>query len=304
VMATIRIGTRASKLAIAQAEIIRDLLKKHHPNLDIELIKISTSGDQDRSTPLHQLGGQGVFTKRIESELLNSTIDIAVHSAKDLPSRMTEGLSIGAVPSREIPFDVLISYDKNSLADLKPQSLIGTGSPRRKAMLLYQRPDLKVNEIRGNVETRLNKLANGEYDALIMAYAGLNRLGLTEFISQILPIEIFPPAPGQGAIVAQCRAGDDNIIKLLKLINDADAFRCLNCERLLQAGLDAGCSAAVGGYANIQANILTMRVSVLDKAGNKRLDITGESSSPANDRAMVKSLVDDLISRGAKDLIE
>jgi hydroxymethylbilane synthase len=303
-MAVIRIGTRASKLAITQAEIIGDLLLNKHPHLDIELIKVTTSGDQDRSTPLHRLGGQGVFTKRIETELLNNTIDIAVHSAKDLPSKMTDGLTIGAVPPREIPSDVLISRDKQSLADLKSQSIVGTGSPRRKAMLLYHRPDLKVKEIRGNVETRLNKLANGDYDALIMAQAGLNRLGLVEQITQTLPLDIFIPAPGQGAIVAQSRQDDLDIIGLLKSINNDKDHRCLICERLLLAGLGAGCSAAVGGYAKIENKVLIMHAAVLDKSGTRRLDVSGESLSVDNDAAMVESLVAELIRRGAKEMIE
>ena len=303
-MAAIRIGTRASKLAIAQAEIISGLLRENHHDLEIELVKITTSGDNDRSTPLYQLGGQGVFTKRIETELLNNAIDIAVHSAKDLPSKMTEGLTIGAAPAREMPFDVLKSRDNKNLNDLKPQSIIGTGSPRRKAILLHYRPNSQVKEIRGNVETRLNKLASGEYDALIIAQAGLMRLGLTKHITQTLPVDIFTPAPGQGAIAAQCRNDDSEIINLLNTINNDNANRCLNCERMFMAGLDAGCSAAVGGYAEIKDNILYFKAAVLDKSGSKRLDISSESKSPGDDTAMVESLVEELFNRGAKELIE
>lgn len=302
-MATIRIGTRAGALAMAQTEFIIDLLRRNFPDIKFEIVTITTKGDADRKSPLEKIGGAGVFTKRIEMALLNNKIDIAVHSAKDLPSKMTPGLKIGAVPRRESPNDAWLSADGKSLNDTAASSTVGTGSPRRQAMLLHIRPDLKAKDIRGNVPTRLKKLEDGLYDSLIMAYAGLKRIGLDIKITQVLPLNIFLPAPGQGALIAQIREYDRHPEELLKTIDDSEAHRCLDVERWLLEMLDAGCSAAIGGLAQIENGTLEMRVSILDKHGATRLDEMGSSTAAAGDREMIADLVKELLARGADKLI-
>ncbi len=302
-MDTIRIGTRASKLALTQANSISDLLKKSAGDINIEIVTISTKGDQDRVSSLASIGGTGVFTKRIETELLQKNIDIAVHSAKDLPSIMTDGLTIGAVPQREAVEDVLICREDSTLDNLPHGAIIGTGSPRRKALLLSNRPDLAVEEIRGNIETRLQKLEDGLYDALIMAAAGLNRLGLSDKTSQVMPADEFIPAPGQGSLIAQVRNDDHELIDLLKDINNDHAYRCLNAERMLLHELGAGCSAAVGGLASIVYDELVLNAVVLDKSGKVRLEAKGYSSDIASDEPVVSSVAEYLFKQGAKSLI-
>jgi hydroxymethylbilane synthase len=304
-MLRIRIGTRASKLAVAQADSIADLIRQKHPDINIELVTITTAGDHDRFSPLNNIGGTGAFTKKIEDELLRRNIDIAVHSAKDLPSKMTDGLIIGAVPTREAYADACVSRDSISLSQIKSGSIIGTGSPRRKALLLNIRPDLAVKDIRGNVETRLNKLAAGQYDALIMSQAGLKRIGLDDKITELLPSDTFIPAPGQGALIVQISRGNEQLQEVLRPINNDDAYRCLKCERLLLEKLEAGCSAAVGGLARINSDSdLYIKAVVLDKEGKARLETSGESYRPEDDYNMVSSMVERLFDRGAKGLIK
>jgi hydroxymethylbilane synthase len=303
-MKTIRLGTRGSLLATAQANLIAELLGHYRPEYNYELIKITTTGDSDIQSPLPEIGGTGVFTKKIERELLNGTIDMAIHSAKDLPSVMTDGLIIGAVPKRADANDVWLSRNGQKLAEIESGSVVGTGSPRRQAMLLNYRPDLKVKDIRGNIQTRLRKLKDSEYDALIMAHAGLVRSGLADNITEILTDDIFLPAPGQGALAAQIRSDDIRIADLVKPIDDSDSHRCLDTERRLLYKLNAGCSAAVGGLAEIKNGELTLQAAVLDKSGSKRIRSSGKSISEKDDLKLVDYVVNDLFSQGAKELIE
>jgi len=303
-MNVIRIGTRGSLLAIAQANLVAESLSRHHPEFNYELVKITTAGDTDIQSSLPEIGGIGVFAKKIEQELLNSVINIAVHSAKDLPSVMTEGLTIGVVPKRAAVDDVWLSRDARKLSAIKPGSVVGTGSPRRQAMLLNYRPDLKVKDIRGNIQTRLRKLENGEYDALIMAHAGLVRSGLADKITEILSYEIFLPAAGQGALVVQIRNNDIKTADLIKPIDDHDSHRCLNTERRLLYKLNAGCSAAVGGLAEIKNGELFLQAAVLDKSGSRCLRSSGKSISEKDDFRLVDDVANGLYSQGARKLIE
>jgi len=291
-------------LATAQANLVAELLSRFNPEYNFDLVKITTAGDLDNQSPLPEIGGAGVFTKKIEQELIIGTIDIAVHSAKDLPSVMTNGLIIGAVPKRAAAEDIWIARNGKKLTEIESGSVVGTSSPRRRAMLFNFRPDLKVKDIRGNVQTRLRKLDDGEYDAIIMAYAGLIRCGLAAKITEILPYDIFLPAPGQGALAIQIRSHDIKITNLVKPIDDADSHRCLDLERQLLFKLNAGCSAAVGGLATIENAILTLQVTVLDKSGLKRLHSIGRSKSEKDDFRLVDDVVNELCSQGAKELIE
>jgi hydroxymethylbilane synthase len=279
------------------------LLKRHHPEITFEIETITTKGDTDRQSSLEKIGGTGVFTRQLELALLEKQIDIAVHSAKDLPSVMTPGLQIGAVPRREKPNDAWLSKTGLSLEDTKPAGVVGTGSPRRRAMLLNYRPDLEVKDIRGNVPTRLQKMEDGQYDCLIMACAGLKRLNLENKIAQILPLDQFVPAPAQGTLMVQIRENDAASQEIANPINDADSRRCLLAERLLLELLGAGCSAAVGGLAQIENQALTIKATVLDKQGKIRLDETGVSEASENDKSMVTDIVKKLIARGADKLI-
>jgi hydroxymethylbilane synthase len=265
----IRIGSRGSKLALIQANLVKKLIESHSNNAEFEINIIKTAGDTDHKSSLEEIGGYGVFTKKIESELLDGTIDIAVHSAKDLPSVMTGGLAIGAVPPREDCRDAWLARN-----------------------------------VRGNVETRLKKLQEGRYDALIMASAGLRRTGLDDNITEYLPSGSFIPAPGQGFLAIQIRKDDRTAHEIVKPLNTPEAFRCLSIERLLLEKLQAGCSAAVGGWARISNSKITLTSVVLDKEGKKRLFREASISIDQSNEILVNPMVDELISLGAKELIE
>ena len=301
---TIKAGTRGSALALAQSNEVISLLASLNPDVTFDVSVIRTTGDSDRSTSLERLGGVGVFTRKIESELLSGNIDLAVHSAKDLPAIMTEGLTVGAVPTRAPGEDVWISSGGYSLSETKPGAVVGTGAPRRYAQLLYFRPDLKIMDIRGNVETRLKKMVAGECDALILARAGLSRLGLEQAITETLSSDKLLPAPGQGALIVQCRNDDTISRQLVDAINDPISFRCVNIERLLLQILNAGCSAAVGGWARYEKDHIRLNAVVLDKDGRKRLFASDEIHPERPDKELAEKVGESLISQGATSLIE
>jgi hydroxymethylbilane synthase len=257
----LRIGTRGSPLALAQANEIRQrLLALHDVNPDqIEIRVIRTSGDQMRDQPLAEAGGKGLFTKEIEEALLAGKIDVAVHSAKDMPTLMPEGLGIVAVPPREDPRDAFISRKAAALSQLPQHATVGTASPRRHALVKRQRGDLTVVNFRGNVETRLRKLDGGVVDATLLAIAGLKRLGLAERATAVLSINEFPPAVGQGIIAVQARSHDSRVQGLLAAINDAATAIALEAERAFLAALDGSCRTPIAGHASIDAGRLHFR---------------------------------------------
>jgi hydroxymethylbilane synthase len=300
----LRLGTRGSKLALTQAEQIAATLRKRRPDIEIKITKVQTGGDRDQATALSQMGGTGAFTKAIETELIEHRIDVAVHSAKDLPSIMTEGLTIGAVPRREAYEDALVSRTDAKLDDLPDGAVIGTGSPRRRAQLSYQRRDLRFAEIRGNLDTRLGKLSAGEYDALVLARAGLRRLGQEEIITQLLTPPEFLPAPGQGFLVVQARAADGKILDMIAGVDDSEAHRCLEIERQLLRGLNAGCAAAVGGWARVEKDMIILSAVVLDESGSRRLTAEGQIAVADSDTGLAGGVVDNLISQGALEVID
>lgn len=301
--AVIRVGTRASRLAVTQSMWVMAHLQRAHPEIEFRLTRISTSGDEDRTRPLEQMGGGGVFTKRIEQALLDHEIDMAVHSAKDLPSVMTDGLVLAAVPEREERADAWLSRDGRRIDDTPHGAIVGTGSPRRRAMLLSIRPDLRVCDIRGNVETRLDKLKAGEYDALIMAAAGLNRLDAQQFITHLLPVERFVPAGGQGALAVQCRTDDSAVIGVAESVDHRPTHMAVETERRLLERLGAGCSAAVGCAATVEAGAVRLTASVLNKSGEKR--INSKHTAGLEDRlALADRVAEELHAQGAADLLE
>ncbi|HDL03208.1 MAG TPA: hydroxymethylbilane synthase [candidate division Zixibacteria bacterium] len=298
------VGTRGSKLAVAQTKMVVDSFSKLNPAFTFKIKKIKTEGDSDTATSLERMGGVGVFTKKIEKELLSGAIDIAVHSAKDLPSVMTDGLSIGAVPRRESCADIWISHDGTGIHEIKAGSIVGTSSPRRRAQLLCMRPDLKVSDIRGNVETRIKKVKEGEYDATLMAQAGLIRAGLDKHITEILPPDRFIPAAGQGFLLIQIRADDRAAMEITGSVNHGASHRCLIIERLLLEKLGAGCSAAVGGWARFSGNKILLCSVVLDKEGKTRLYAEGGIDIETPNKKLVELVAGQLIARGAKAIIE
>ena len=300
----IRIGTRGSNLALAQTAEITDLLQRMRPDIPVETVIIKTAGDTDQVTSLAHTGEPGFFTKKIEAELLAGRIDVAVHSAKDLPSQSPDGLMIAAVPVRGPLEDVWVSVRYGSLDEAESGTIVGTGSPRRRALLLNHRGDLKASEIRGNVETRLRKLQEGRYDALIMARAGLARLGLNDRISEILPCDLFVPAAGQGALAIQIRVGDGTTERFVRDVNDPASYRSLAIERLLLRRLNAGCSVALGAYATITDTNIKLSATVLDKDGCRRLYATYSLDADQTNEELVDLVSQSLILQGALQLIK
>ena len=243
---TFIIGTRGSKLALAQAEQVKRELLLAYPELKVELRIIKTKGDKRLDLSLNASGDKGLFTKELEEALFAGEIDCAVHSLKDLPVELCSGTSLGAILRREQVNDVLISVRYKSLAELPNGAIVGTSSPRRAAQLLEQRSDLDIREIRGNVDTRLAKLDNGEYDAIVMAYAGLKRLGLEERITQVLPEVQMVPAPGQGAIAVQIKSDREDYKELLKPLHHDYTARCVEGERYILSKIGGGCAVPFG----------------------------------------------------------
>ncbi len=300
----LRLGSRSSKLATWQAKHIQSELALK--NIEVEIVYISTEGDQSTQS-LQDFGGQGAFTKRIQTALLDSEIDFAVHSLKDLPTESVQGLLLGAVPEREVTQDVLVSNKYGSIQDLPEGALIGTGSFRRQAQLLNHRPDLRVADIRGNVDTRLRKLDEEEYDALILAQAGLTRLGLTQRITEIISIDFMLPAIGQGALGLECRSEDALTIESLMSIDDAPSHIEVVAERALLRELRAGCLAPVGAHAKIKNHALNLEAVVLSQDGTER--VHGERVAEGkidleSGAALGVDLAQSLIANGAEKLLK
>lgn len=301
-MATIRVGTRASDLALWQAQRLVDLLQARHPELSCEAVEITTHGDRDRRVPLHRAGGVGLFVKELEYALLDREIDIAVHSLKDMPSRAPPGLCLAAVPERGDPRDVLVSEDGQTLSELPAGSCVGTGSPRRKAQLLSLRPDLEVVGIRGNVDTRLAKLAGREYDAVVLAAAGLVRLGRQDVITEVLPPERFLPAAGQGALGVEVCAEDRATRTLVAPVNDPPSWAAALAERAFMARLGAGCHVPAAAYAVIDGHELWLRGLVASEEG--ATIIRGECRGAVEEAERLgRTMAEELLGDGGGDLL-
>lgn len=300
----LRVGSRASRLALAQTRQVIVQLEARNRGLSAELVEITTEGDIDHTSPLASMGGEGLFTKQIEQALLDDRIDIAVHSAKDLPSTMIPELRLAAVPERESPNDVWLSKDDVPYDDITAATIVGTGSPRRKAQVLHRHHSADVRGIRGNVETRLKKLRDGDYDGLIMAHAGLKRSGLADAVTEVLPFDRMLPAPGQGALAIQTRAGDERAIASAETLDHAVTHRLLDIERLLMAQLGAGCSTPLGGIARLLEGKVVLSVVLLDESGMQRLEAEHAIATDGDDRSLVASVVDQLLTQGARELID
>ena len=273
----VRIGTRGSPLALAQSREVRHRLLVAHPGLagdGVEIVIVRTTGDRLRDRPLAEAGGKGLFTKEIEEALMIGTVDIAVHSMKDMETALPDGLALRCVLPREDPRDVFISPHADSLAALPTGATIGSASIRRCAQVLHARPDLRMVPMRGNVGTRLDKLAAGAVDAILLALAGLRRLGLAERVTRVLDEDEMLPAVGQGAIGIECREGDTRTAGLLAPLNDAATATCIAAERSMLAALDGSCRTPIAGLARVREGELVLRAAILRPDGGERHETT------------------------------
>ena len=300
---TLRIATRKSQLALWQAEYVREVLLQYHPDLNVELVKMTTQGDKILDTPLAKVGGKGLFVKELEAGLLSGDADIAVHSMKDVPVELPEGLHLSVICPREDPRDAFVSNDYASFESLPKGARLGTSSLRRQCQLAAQRPDLNIIDLRGNVNTRLQKLDAGDYDAIILAAAGLKRLGMQDRITETLSPEISLPAIGQGAVGIECRVDDDWVNELLAPLNDRDTAIRVRAERALNHRLQGGCQVPIAGYAELAHGVILLRGLVGTVDGSKIIhgEIAGQ---PEDAEYLGRVLAEDLLARGADEILE
>jgi len=297
-----RIGTRKSRLARWQTERIIHLLGKAAPDLQVETIMITTTGDRITDVPLANIGSQGVFTKELENALLDGRIDAAVHSMKDLESELPDGLMIGAVPERSDVRDALISEKYNSIGDLPEGAAVFTGSLRRKAQLLGMRPDIIIRDIRGNVETRLKKFRESDAAGLIMAAAGMQRLGLSDHIAGYIPVTELVPAVGQGALAVEIRADDERAKPVCALISDTSLELETGAERRFLRVLQGGCRIPAGAYAVMRDGTLTMTGTVTSIDGS-RIIRRNVSGNPADAESLGERLANEILNAGGAEII-
>ena len=269
------IGSRGSQLSLAYSNHVNNLLIKSNSQFNdnsIEIKIIKTSGDIFENKRISDIGGKGVFCKQIEEELLNSKIDLAVHSLKDLPTANTEGLCVNAVVKRNDPRDAFLSYSSKSLNTLKPQSIIGTSSFRRCAQLNLLRNDLKVTAMRGNIDTRIKKLKDKQFDAIILSLAGIQMLNLESEVKEIFTIEQMLPAIGQGAIALQCKQNDTKTLAIVKKINDKETYYCIQAERALLEAIGGDCDTAIGGLAKLSNEKISLKSELFSNDGDKKFE--------------------------------
>ena len=301
---TIRIATRESKLALWQAEYVKGELEHHHPGILVELIGMTTKGDILLDSPLSKIGGKGLFVKELEVAILEGRADIAVHSMKDVPMTFPEGLCLTVICPREDPSDALVSNKYKSLANLPQGAIVGTSSLRRQALIREHRPDLIIRDLRGNVQTRLRKLDEGQYDAIILASAGLIRLGLEDRIKFRLPLDMCLPAGGQGAVGIECRLDDAATIELLKPLHHLSSAYCVMAERAMNLRLEGGCQVPIACHAilNDEHSQLSLRGLVAKPDGTTILRDT--ISGSVNDaEALGTELAERLIAAGADKIL-
>ncbi|WP_069472376.1 hydroxymethylbilane synthase [Candidatus Marithrix sp. Canyon 246] len=300
---TVRIATRKSPLALWQTNHVAQKLQQIHPHIKIELVEITTKGDKILDVPLAKIGGKGLFVKELEHCLFDKRADIAVHSVKDLPVEFPEGLILPVILTRANPYDAFVSNKYDNLAALPEGAIVGTASLRRQSQLLNHRPDLKIRSLRGNVGTRLSKLDQGEFDAIILAAVGLQRLNMDDRIRQIFTEDIMLPAIGQGAIGIECREDDSNTMELIKVLNDPLTASRVMAERALNRRLEGGCQVPIGGFAQIEADRLTLQgfVGSLDGKQVLRESIEGSIESA---ESLGDSLGKKLLAQGADKLLQ
>jgi hydroxymethylbilane synthase len=299
----ITIATRESPMAMWQAEYVKAQLSQRHPDIEFRLLGMTTHGDQDTKTPLLELGGKSVFVKELQQALLDKRADIAVHSIKDMSVHAVNGLCLSAICQRTEVRDAFISNHYASLADLPNGAIVGTGSPRRWCQLKALRPDIEIKPIRGNAGTRLQKLDDGQYDAILLSAAGLERLGLTERIRSYFDPDRFIPAIGQGAIGLECRSGDPDTCAIAETLNDPDTNCCISAERALNQRLSGDCHTPIGAYATLDDNnTLTLKTIVGTLDGGTI--IYGQGQGPRENAQLIGiQVANDLLAKGAGDML-
>lgn len=302
-MKTLKIATRQSPLAMWQAEHISDRLEQLHPQVKVELVTFVTQGDKILDTPLAKIGGKGLFVKELEAALLDGRADLAVHSMKDVPMHLPEGLELAVICEREDPFDAFVSNQYEKFEDLPQGAKLGTSSLRRKCQVLKQRPDLDVIDLRGNVGTRLSKLDAGQYDAIILASSGLKRLGLHERIRHTLDAQVSLPAVGQGALGLECRSNDQEILDLIMPLMHQETDVCVRAERAFNAYLEGGCQVPIAGYATLEGQTISLEGRVGSPDGQTLL-IQQVQGTTAQAEELGVTLAKALLDLGAGDLLK
>ena len=300
---TLKIATRQSPLALWQANYVKDRLQQLYPDLTIELVPMVTKGDVILDSPLAKIGGKGLFVKELENALLTKEADIAVHSMKDVPMQFPEGLGLAVICQREDPRDAFVSHSYRTFAELPQGAVVGTSSLRRQCQLKALRPDLDIRSLRGNVGTRLSKLDNGDYDAIILASAGLIRLGLADRIASFIDVEQSLPAAGQGAVGIECRTDDMQVQALLAPLADAETTYCVLAERAMNNHLQGGCQVPIGGYAVLQQGQLYLRALVGDIDGSRIIRAEGKSAVENAEILGVK-IAEQLLAQGADKILQ
>lgn len=299
-MTPLRFGSRSSELARWQTGFVQRSLEAQWPGLKSGQILIQTEGDRVLELPLPEIGGKGLFTQELELALGEGRIDVAVHSLKDLPVEDSAGIVIGLIPEREVARDVLVSRNGERLEVLQHGAVVGTSSLRRQGQLLANRPDLVIKSLRGNVQTRLKKLENGQYDAIVLAQAGLVRLGLEAHISQVLPYKTMMPAPGQGALAVQCRQGDRETLELLAILDDPVTRAEVEAERRFLEALGGGCSLPVGALAELRQGEIDMQAVVVSPDGKRTIRVTGSGLEPG---LLGAELAGEALEKGAGEVL-
>lgn len=296
------VGSRGSKLALCQANMIADSLMDKHPGLTVEIVRIKTRGDKILDVPLAKIGGKGLFVKELEDALLCSRIDLAVHSLKDVPTELPQGLCIGVVTERENPYDIIISRDNLKLEDLPPNATLGTSSLRRQAQLLNYSQEFKFVDLRGNLDTRIRKLYEQNLDAIVLAAAGVYRLGWQDKISQILPATICLPAVGQGALGIEIREDDQRLRNLLAHLHHQKTGVAVEAERALLKKLEGGCQVPIGAYAEVSDSILNLQ-GVVASSDGKQLIRDEISGNPDDARELGITLGERLLDNGGREIL-
>ncbi|QCT75101.1 hydroxymethylbilane synthase [Macrococcoides canis] len=301
-MRKIIVGSRRSKLALTQSQQFIDLLKRKHPDLEIEIKEIVTKGDQIVNVQLSKVGGKGLFVKEIEQALYDHTIDFAIHSLKDVPSVLPEGLTLGCIPAREDARDAYIAKNHIPLHELKAGSIVGTSSLRRGAQLLDQYPHLEIKWIRGNIDTRLAKLRDEDYDAIILAAAGLNRMGWDKsIVTEYLDPEMMLPAIGQGALGIECRSDDEEVLALLRSVHDEATEICTEAERTFLKLMDGSCQVPIAGHAIMVGEAIEFTGLIMSPDGKEKYKVTHSGSNPTEVGMHVARAMEQ---NGAKAIIE
>ena len=301
-MTVIKLGTRGSKLALTQSGWVKQRIESAHPDVRVELVRIRTTGDKMVDSPLSKIGGKGLFVKEIETALLEREVDLGVHSMKDLPAELPPGLEVRVYPEREDPRDVFLSLGFSSFRELPEGSTVGTGSLRRSTQLLHARPDIRIVPTRGNVDTRMQKMEKGEFEAVILAAAGLNRLGLESRVTHLFPMDELLPAIGQGALCLETREGDSALLDLLRFLHHEETALTVRAERELLKTLGGGCQVPIAGNARLLGEEIALDGMVAELDGTRiiRDRMSGGKEDPER---IGRALAERLLASGADDIL-